>query len=184
MPHIEEGKEVLSWTLYDSVTLEAAAISATLFQSPVSGTRTLYDTNMREAGKLPYPDTFEFQGVRMFCEFDNTQTLMTKLLKGVMTLVIGAKPYAEILLWRIPGGCGLHSVMGNQALLTGTPDTFDASVHYAQNGAPDQLSMRTFAIPIKLEPGEVFRVDLAWPVAPTAQKLYISFDGVLRRSIQ
>lgn len=177
MPRIENGKEVLSWLLYDSITLGAADVQATLFTQPQgSGTKTVFDTNMKEAGKLPWPEEFTFKGIRLACLFDNTDALLTALMKGTMSLIIGAKSYMDLPLFRMTAASGLF--------IAAHDDTTAATVRYGQAGRPHAHSLYTFAVPLTLEPGEVFRVELVWPVAPTAQKLYIGFDGTLRRAIQ
>lgn len=177
MPRIENGKEVLSWLLWDSVTLGAADTSATLFASPQgSGGKTLYDTNMKEAGKLPWPDSFTFKGLRLLSTFDQTAALMIALMKGTLSLIIGAKSYLDVPLFRVPSASGLF--------ITTQDDTTAATTTYGQSGVPNQNSLYTFAVPLTLEAGEVFRVELVWPVAPTAIKFWVAFDGTLRRSIQ
>jgi hypothetical protein len=177
MPRIENGKEVLSWLLYDSITLGAADVSATLFTTPQgSGTKTVYNTNMKEAGKLPWPEQFTFKGVRLVTTFDNTATLMTALMKGTLSLIIGAKSYLDVPLFRLTAACGLF--------IAAHDDTTAATVTYGQAGRPHANSLYTFAVPLTLEAGEVFRVELVWPLAPTAQTFWIAFDGTLRRAIQ
>ncbi len=177
MPRIENGKEVLSWVLYDSVTLGAADVSATLFATPQgSGSKTLFNTNMKESGKMPWPDQFTFEGVRFVMPFDQTAALTIALMKGTLSLVIGAKSYFDVPLFRVPAASGM-------AVLT----TDDASLNlttYGQAATPDQTSLYTFAVPLTLEAGEVFRVELVWPVAPGVSTFWCAFDGTLRRSIQ
>jgi hypothetical protein len=177
MPRIENGKEVLSWPLYDSITLGAADIAATLFTVPQGqSSKTLYNTNMKESGKMPWPDSYTFEGVRFIMPFDQTAALAVALMKGTFSLVIGTKSYFDVPLFRIPGASGIY--------VAAQDDTTAATVTYGQSGQPLQESLYTFAIPLTLEPGETFRVELAWPVAPTAALFWIMFDGTMRRSIQ
>jgi len=177
MPRIENGKEVLSWPLYDSVTLAAADIATTLFQTPQGqGGKTLFNTNMKESGKMPWPDSYTFEGVRFIMPFDQTAALALALMKGTFSLIIGAKSYFDVPLFRIPGASGLY--------ISAKDDTTAATVTYGQSGLPKQENLYTFAIPLTLEPGEVFRVELNWPVAPNVSTFWVMFDGTMRRSIQ
>jgi len=186
MPRLEEGREVLSLLLYDSITLGGAVTSATLFTEPVGqSSKTFYHTNMTEAGKLPYPDTFTFESVRFGCAPDLTDVQVAGLLNGVLSLVIGHKSYLDVPLFTLGQGAGIHYTAGaSQVLVEGTPNTFTAAVNYGQAGQPRQMAIRSLATPLSLEPGEGFRVDLQWASAPGALLFWIAFDGTYRRPIQ
>jgi hypothetical protein len=114
--------------------------------------------------------------VRFFSTFDQTAAGMVLLMKGTLSLVIGAKSYLDVPLFRIPGASGLSIVSQD--------DTTAATTTYGQSGVPNQNSLYTFAVPLTLEPGEVFRAELRWPVTPGALLFWIAFDGTLRRAIQ
>lgn len=186
MPRIEEGKEVLSWLLWDSITLGAAAVEATLFAAPLGqATKTLYDTNMRNAGRMPWPETVTFETIRFSPAVNATIAGVIALMKGTLSLVIGNKSYFDLPLFSLTAGGGLHRVSETvPTLVEAAPPTFPAGTYIGQAGPAEQACVYPLSVPLTLEPGENFRVDLVWPVAPGAFQFWVGFDTTLRRAIQ
>jgi len=178
MPNTGTGSEKIFYPLYDSVTLGAADLAATLFQMPVGqGSKTLFDTNMRLAGQLQMPQTFDVLGLWIAALPGVTAASVIALSKGTLSLIVGQKSYHEIILGALTAGGGL-SVQTAQSNAAG------AAPIYANFGNPDSRNLYTLRYPIPIESGEHFRVELVWPVAPNALKIYVGLEGTLGRAIQ
>jgi hypothetical protein len=178
MPNTGTGSEKIYYPLYDSITLGAADLTATLFQSPIGqSSKTLYDTNMVLAGQLQQPQTFDLMGIWIAALPGATAANVIALSKGAMTIVVGSKPANEILLALLTSGGGLkvQTAQSNAAV---------AAPIYANFGQEDSRNLYTLRYPIKINAGEHFRAELQWPVAPGALKFWIGFEGSLGRAIQ
>ena len=186
MPRIEEGKEVLSWLIWDSITPGATDVAATLFAAPLGQAgKTLYDTNMRNAGRMPWPEELTFETVRFAADPDATLAIQLALMKGTFSLAIGNKSYLDLRLFELPSGGGVHVVAPSvPTLVEAAPPTYPAGVFVGQSGVPDQTSVYPLSVPLTLDAGETFRVEVTWPIAPEAHKFWIGFDCTLRRAIQ
>lgn len=178
MPNTGTGSEKIFYPLYDSITLGAADLGATLFQSPVGqGGKTLFDTNMRLAGQLQQPQTYDVLGLWVSALPGATAANVIALSKGTLILWVGSKPYHEVPLFFLTSGSGLsvQVAQSNAAV---------AASILANFGDPDARNLYTLEYPVGIETGEHFRAELTWPVAPGALKIYIGFEGTLGRAIQ
>lgn len=186
MPRIEEGKEVLSWQIWDSITLGATDVHCTLFTTPVGqGGKTLLQTNMRESGRFPWPEEFTFETIWFLMRPAAVVSDVLATMNGYIKFIIGNKSYLTLRLWEMPDGGGLFTTYQiTPTLVEGAPNTFALGAAAAKAGVPDQRAVRPITIPLTLEPGESFRVEVYWPTAPNLKIFSIGFDGTLRRSIQ
>lgn len=177
MPNVG-GREGIHYPLYDKVVLEAAQANATLFQVPVGQAgKTLYDTNMRLAGQLQTPETFDVFAICAGGLPDDDWTSVATNMKGTLELSCGNKVYYEIPLFWLSAGGGLNV----QQAIMGTT----SAVIYTSWGVPHSRNMHTLRNPIRITSGEAFRVELVWPTAPGVGKIvWVRLEGVLRRSIQ
>lgn len=174
MPKYVDKGEALNWVFYDSLTLDASAVDATLFQSPVGqSNKTLQDTNMRAAGKLPASQEFEVKALGFLADPDVASADIVALLKGAsFELVVGEKRYHECPLILLTGGCGIDG------LTTGT------SIEHYHNGIADPRAIYTIEPSVIIEEDENFRAEVHWDTAPGAKRFMILLFGMLKRSIQ
>jgi hypothetical protein len=178
MPNTGTGVEKIFYPFYDSITLGAADLAATLFQLPVGqSSKTLFDTNMRLAGQLQQPQTFDILALWISALPGASAANVIALSKGSLSLILGHKSYHEVLLPALTSGGGLNvnTAQSNAAV---------AAPIYANFGSPNSRNLYTLKYPIPIEAGEHFRVELVWPVAPGALKIYVGLEGTLGRAIQ
>jgi len=170
------GREEIPWLLYDSKTLGASDVTATLFQSPRGqDSKTFYDTNMDLAGQLQQPSEYDIFSIRAAVLPDLAITSAVALSKGSLRLTVGNKQYYSCPLSILSAGCGL--AMQSDTAGAGT-------VSYGQFGSADPRNIHTLKVPIHVGIGEHFSVTLDWGTAPGAVKIYILFDGMLSRAVQ
>jgi hypothetical protein len=178
MPNTGTGVEKIFYPLYDSVTLGAADLAATLFQLPVGqSSKVLFDTNMRSAGSLQMPQTYDVLAIWVSALPGVTAANVIALSKGTLNFIVGEKSYHEILLGVLTSGGGLE-------VQTAQSNAAGAAPIYANFGSPNSRNLYTLRYPIAIEAGEHFRVELVWPVAPNALKIYVGLEGTLGRAIQ
>jgi len=174
MPKVGGINEQLQWVFYDAVTLGAADVDTTLFQSPKgTGGKTLEDTNMKAEGKLPSKQEFQIQAITMHCQPDVTKALLVALLKDAsFELVVGDKRYLECSLQKLVAGCGI------EGMTTGT------AIELYHNGNGDPRAIFTLSKPVNITADENFSVECHWKTAPGAVKFWISLEGILTRPVQ
>lgn len=159
--------------LWDSITLGAADVTATLFQIPRGqGGKTDYETNMVQAGQVPKGKSFEILAIGWNVEADATLATLIALSKGYWKLVVSDKTWAEADLFFTPGGSGLWG-----------PGSGAAASELLNVGLPDARNLWSLEYAITLSDNESFYVDLQWPVAPTAIKFWFMLYGREKRSL-
>jgi hypothetical protein len=174
MPKVSGTTENLQWVFYDSLTLGASDTDAILFQTPKgSSSKTLEDTNMKSAGKLPSSQEFVIHAISVHTQPDITKALLVALLKDAsFELVVGDKRYLEAPLGKLVAGWGI------EGLTTGT------SIELYHNGNGDPRAIFTLAKPVTIVAEQDFSVECHWKVAPGAVKFWVNLEGILSRSAQ
>jgi hypothetical protein len=161
--------------LWDSITLGAAAVVATLFTVPKGQAgKVSFDTNMVQAGQLPLGQSFEILALGWNFLCDVTPALSTAVSKAYYQLIVSDKMWNEGHLFDLGGGSGLHYTGAAGSLSTDDLTT---------PGLPVSNNLKQLDRAIPIAAGEAFRVDFEWPVAPTAVKFWFKLHGRLTRSI-
>lgn len=178
MPNVGTGREGLAQPLYDSVVLDGTQTTAVLFQQPVGQAgKTKYHTNMRLAGQLQKPETYDVFAICAGSLPGVGKTNIAALMTGWLSLIVGNKVYYETLLQRLTAGGGLF-------INTGTLGSGQA-VDYSNFGYPDARNIHSLKVPVNIAQSEHFRVEVNWLAAPAQDLLFwVRFEGVLKRSIQ
>jgi hypothetical protein len=173
MPQVAEGGKV-TWTFWDSITLGAADVEATLFQTPRGqGGKTKYDTNMVAAGQLPKGNAFTVEAFSWGVLCDVTFALTTALSKGYWEITVSDKIMSEGLLFNTPMGAAVDLVT----------DAAAAPLTSVRIGTPDARNLWTLGRSYTIEATEQFDVHCVWPVAPTAVKFWFMIHGELLRPL-
>lgn len=180
MPRNPGVMDVITQPLYDKQTVLAAGTSLlTFFAVPVGQSgKTLADTNMRLAGQLPSPQSYEVRGVAVklgaVCTAADAKTI---LATGFLTLFIGAKDWWTVPLELTSSGAGIVG------FADGT-----ASTNFAvTNGVADPRAIAMLTRPITINENENFSVTVQWPAAitPVANTtMIVALHGELTRSVQ
>lgn len=200
MPRIAGGRDIITQPLYDTQQYPAAGTSSPLafFQVPKgqgttlfgTGPKNLTDTNMRTAGSLPSPWTFEIFTVQIFALSNeaNPQDALTMfsdiasvLNAGNLVLNIGSKQFLEIPIIHTPGGAGIDGVASQAGAVAAT------QIESVHSGVADPKAVFVLSRTITLLENENFDVQLTVPNAPTptaAVNLRCYLGGELTRSIQ
>jgi hypothetical protein len=190
--------ECVGFMLYDTVLYtSAASVTLNFF---TAGPRASLDlTNMEIPSQLPAPKAFLIRAFRFYVKQQPRSTAraasgsvqpgamdnMAQLLNtGVLTLIIGAKPYAQFPLWMIPSGGGAYPYIG----VDGNAVDPGQVVDYAQSGIPSPDNAFVLSQPLFIAPQINFALTLTWPAAITLSggntNLCVGMDGDLLRPIQ
>lgn len=190
------GKEAIYQPLYDYLTYAAAGqASLQFFQTPISGTKTIADTNMDQAGALPAGKEFLVQAIEVafFPGADpatNTAPAASVFAEDVykfaksghLQFYVGSKPYLD----EAPIG-----VFGQSFGLEGFAAMADSSTagatgHTAINYA--KLASNVYQItPVKLTSQQNFRVTMDWAAAVAISadaRVGVRLLGTMYRSAQ
>lgn len=194
--HVQDAKEVIRQTLYDTQTyLAAGQTQLSFFQAPVGQAgKTLQETNMELAGSLPAGKSFLVEGIGIHlvptaapvvatatANFIND--IQTFAKAGFLKLQISSKDYlVEAPLGVFPPKTGL-SVGSAVATTTAATNMF---VNYASM-AGEIYSLQPANLMIV--PTTNFNITLNWPAAlplPSGadMKVIIKLYGVLYRWVQ
>jgi len=158
--------------LYDSVTLGAAAVEATLFQQAVGAKATgYYECNMEQVGQLPDGQGFDILAISKSFLPGAVIADAVALDKGWWELKIND----QVKLGPMPIFC----VPSNTGILP-IPDAASAgTTTYAIGAGASFQNVMKLDNPISLSGGVAFKAILHWPVAPNAKTIYWMFHGVL-----
>ena len=160
--------------LWDSITLGAADVEATLFTVPLGQAgKTLYDTNMRQGGQLPRGWNFNIMALSFHVVADTAVSLAVALSKVTYELHVSDKVWNEGLLLTLPSGGGVSF----------DSDGAIAATLATRFGTPVSNNLKQLSRAIPLKEAEGFRVDFRWPVAPTAVQLWFVLHGELQRGL-
>lgn len=200
MPRIAGGRDIITQPLYDTLQYPTAGTSAPLrfFTTPLGAGTTLFgtggknlsDTNMRQAGQLPSPQTFEIFTIQVSLLSTAAASLATGgttyqdlqvLLQGAhFILTIGSKQWLELPVYYLPSGGGLEAYATGGA----GPAAMGATVH---SGVADPSAVFKLSRSITIDTNENFDGQVIVPAASavtTAVNVRLSFNGELTRSIQ
>ncbi|MGH9501672.1 MAG: hypothetical protein ACRD20_02345 [Terriglobales bacterium] len=153
--------DTLNQPSYDSVSFAAgAAMTKTvLFQSPIGqGGKTLAQTNMTQAGQLPFPNQLVITSIKVYVANNTLQADLQNLISNVsFTLTIGTKPWFQGPLVLLPAAMGGYITYAAQI---GTAAAGDRPYFSTTNGVPDPRASYALTLPITLQAGEGFNVTL------------------------
>lgn len=164
---------IITQELWDSITLEAADVQATLFTVPKGQAgKTLYETNMIQGGQLPRGWEFQVMALSWHVEADKPLVSATALCKGTYELHVSDKIWSEGLLTTLPSGGGL------------TFDSdFGAAMIAVRFGAANMRNLKQLSRAIPIKEAEGFRVEIRWPAAPDVAKFWFVLHGELQRGL-
>lgn len=180
-------REIISQPLYDTVAIQNVT-TATLFSAPVSGTKTIADTNMRLAGQLPRPYLFHVNSIAV--NFHLTATTSSIAIaearelvqNGALSLVVGAKTALEVPVAWLVAGYGFQALELQASTATGAA----AAPVWANNGLAGHIYKWPIKYRIVIDENENFAVTLNYRDATpnSANSVQVVLDGHLIRGIQ
>ncbi len=197
------SKEGIAEPLYDHLTYDSAATTELLFfQTPLSSTKTKWDTNMELNGQLAAGNKFSVGGLEIHVYPGSSASAYARqdiaksatalaatnfandvwalLSAGWLELKVGQKDYLTAPLLMFPPSSGLQ-VSGAVAVEnTGTTVLNTLSFDYARlHGRPF-----VFAPRVPIEPLTPFAVKLKWPSAVTLPSGFDARIGVVMTGIR
>lgn len=167
MPRLENVRNAIWQPIYDTVSVAIAAAGArtlSFFSTPLGGIltgailKTLGDTNLRQAGKLPGGAKFDLEGISLYVkELDSGGARpvfvdLQGLCRGFLELKFGTKTFLEIPMQQIPDGGAALSYFSNIAAAA-----TEFHVNKGVNAVANYYRLRET---IKIEDNEDFRVDM------------------------
>lgn len=160
--------------LWDNITLDAAAVTATLFTVPLGQAgKVLYDTNMRQGGQLPKGWIFNCMAVSWHVEPDMLIADMIALTKGTYELTVSDKVWSEGVLTTLPSGGGVDFAS----------DIAAGIALAGRFGTPMANNLKQFSRAIPIKAAEGFYVTMNWQVAPGAKQFWFVLHGELQRGL-
>lgn len=167
--------------LYDSFSVaQAAAFPAKtpMFQTAVSASKTLAQTNMRTSGLLANGEVFRLRRIRVLIAGNTFGADALNILQNCsLTLSMGGRPFIAGPLHAFPGGGGLNiTAIAN----TGAPEAAATLRYGVSNGIPEIHNAFTFEDPIDLNNSEQIQVDI---VAETAFNMTATAAGGLGTTV-
>jgi hypothetical protein len=203
--YVSNRMDVQHTPIYDTVRINAGGVVNMLTTSfftnvgpSAVGGKTLAQTNMTQASRLPAPEAFAIFGFRLKWNEDILDTDLNQLLgnSGVAANVpdgtapaggfclefsLGQKIYQRAPLWYFAAGGGVTGF---------TTQTADQSYN---NGVPGRDSMHKLAIPIVIENQMTFEAHLTGTAFTAAANavfggrgitLTLMLDGLYARGVQ
>lgn len=165
---------VITQELWDNITLDVAAVQATLFTVPIGQAgKLLYDTNMRQGGQLPKGWSFNCMAISWHVEPDKPITDMIALSKGSYQLTVSDKVWSEGVLTTLPSGGGVDFAS----------DVAAGVNIVGRYGTPMANNLKQFSRSIPIKAAEGFYVTIDWAVAPGAQVFWFVLHGELQRGL-
>jgi hypothetical protein len=176
--------------IWDTLTVApntAFPAVTSMFTVPISGsTKPITQTNLRDSGKLSYPERMDVKALRLYILNNATPTDILALYTNVSFQLYVNNGFLkwEGLGWMIPAGGGLY-LYGNQV---GTAPAGSSVLFTASNGNPDINNVFDLPDIIQLGAGENFYVQVqAWTAfntqanttnpAGTGLTLVVAFEG-------
>jgi len=160
--------------LWDSITLEAADVVATLFTVPKGQAgKTLYETNMVQGGQLPKGYKYQIMALSWHVEADMAVADAVALSKGTYEVYVSDKVWAE----------GQFLTLGSGGGVTFDSDGAAAAVLAVRFGTAMSNNLKQLSRAIPLDASEGFRVECRWPAAPTVLKFWFVLHGELQRGL-
>lgn len=188
--------EQIGGVLFDTVTyVSGTTVTLNMFNA----VRAPQLSNMEIPNQLPNPKAFLIRAPKFVVlqsplsvargaagavtagAVDNIAQLINT---GLLTLIIGAKPYMQFPLWTLPGATGLFGLAG----VDGNTADPGNTLSWAQNGVSEADTGLTLTKPVPIVPQINFSVQLTWPAAITLAGgdtlVQVIFDGLLVRPVQ
>ena len=161
-PNLGNVVEAITYSFYDqlSVAANTAFPSPTLlFQTPLGqSSKLLSQTNMSFPGVLPNPQRFTIWALCVLISNNTIPADMQNLVQNVtLQLFINTKPYQQGPLVMFPAGRGWQLIAASNV---GTVPSGSAPLYSTGNGLTDPRAVYAFDIPITVEQGEQFQVQL------------------------
>lgn len=195
--------EAVNEDLYDYQTYaNAGQTQLTFFNTPISGTKTLADTNMSLAGQLPNGNRFEIRRIEI--EFfsgvlpglgqqnsaaatgidDFANDLYTVMKSGSVTLTLLNKPYLRFApIGKAPVTHGISGAASSSDTTTAAAAQLTRTSYWRLSGEPLDIT------PVNIEPNMNFGVSINWPSAVALPsgidgRIGVILRGILTRSSQ
>lgn len=158
--YISDRIDVQQTPLYDTITVAAgsALTSGTQFFTNVgSGSNKTYaQTNMSQSQRLPSPEAFSIQSIKLRWSENILKADVIALLNGfAFEFWLGQKNYHRAPLWNLPAGGGISGF-----------STVNADSAY-NNGLPSREAQVGLSIPIVIENGMTFFAQLVGTASVT-----------------
>lgn len=190
-------QEQIGAVLFDTVAYTSAA---TVLLNLFNAVRAPQLSNMEIPSQLPNPKAFLIRAISFVVLKQPTSTAraaagavttgaiddVAQLVDtGVLTLTIGAKPYAQFPLWALPATSGPFGTFGSDGNTADPGNTTQIGL----TGYPMHGHGFTLSKPIPIVPMMNFIVTLTWPAAITLSlggtlNVQVIFDGTLVRPVQ
>lgn len=158
--------------LYDSFSVAQAAAfpqKTPMFQLPVSGAKTLAQTNMRTAGTLANGEVFRLKRMRIVVAHNTYPADAINILQLCsVSLYIGGRLFVAGPVMAFPGGVG--GILSAAAQVGTAPAGTNVQTGFS-NGVADIRSAFTFEDEIQLDNNEQIEVDI---VAETAFNMTVA----------
>lgn len=164
-PGVPGSQDRQTGYIWDTLTVAPntafPAVTA-MFTVPISGnTKPITQTNLRDSGKLSYPERMDVKAIRLYILNNATATDILSLFTNVSFQLFLNNGFLkwEGLGWMIPAGGGLY-MHGSQV---GTAPAGSAVMFTAGNGYPDINNVFDLPDIIQLGAGENFFMQVqAW----------------------
>lgn len=187
-------EEDIEWSFYDSFSIAAntAFAKQTMFQTPVSGAKTLASTNMKSNGRMANGDRFLLKRIRCFIANDTVPVDVNNILRNCsMLFTVRTKPYFEGVPILVPAGAGLYLTSAAQV---GTAPAGTAVAFATSNGSFDPRTGLIFSKGVPISDQEQFQViinpETAFNTAAAGANpagvgttIFVFLDGILSRGV-
>lgn len=189
--YIRSQVDVQHTPLYDTITVAAGAnlTTGTKFFDVIAG-KNFADTNMQISQRLPAPEAFSIQSIRVRWRENILRTDLDALLDGfALELWLGSKQYNRAPLWHYNAGGGVSGFSGAATTVAAT--TINNTAY--SNGVGSREAMHRLAIPIVIENQMTFYCQLvgtssitlaAGGAGGTGLRLQVLLDGFYARGVQ
>jgi hypothetical protein len=171
---------------FDTLIVAANTATAplnTLFQSPISSSKGIEQTNMTDSGKLPFPISLKIMALRV-CLVGMSQTdIETLYKKYCLRLKIGQKYFLEGPVNFFPGGGGISGAVTTTATTT--------TISPLANGVPDPRAVYGVGpeYALDLPSGVPFAVEMQGTSFTTSASgggihMQVFLDGLISEGVQ
>jgi hypothetical protein len=141
------------WIFWDRQTSAAGGNTSTpytFFTTPIGGSKTKSDTNLKKGNQLPPPQAFSLSSIGfVFASTMLPADLATFLKNYYFEFTIGSKVFAEGPLHLWPGGAGISGFASTNHATTALVQTVNV-------GVPDLNACRRFPDYPRIIPANVF----------------------------
>lgn len=185
--YVQSTVDVQHTPLYDTLDVAAggAVTTGTKFFDTVTG-KNFSQTNMQISQRLPAPEAFSIQAIRVRWRENILRSDLDALLDGfALELWLGSKQYQRAPLWHFNAGGGVTGFAATTVAAT--------SLQSLSNGVVGRQAMHRLAIPIVIENQMNFYCQIvgtssitlaAGGAGGTGLKLQVLLDGFYARGVQ